>query len=225
MEENPVIGGRRLWARLVLEGVEPFKAMLVSLRSDRPELNYLGWHPSSTYSDASMCTEITRDGFEQVFVGVRGTGNATGPSVELGKVEFEIKGDEELDLTDTDLAFLTAELLSVDESLRAFSGLRLERTISAPSYQFELAQNYPNPFNPSTTISFSVARSSDVTLSIFDVRGGLVKTLLRGRREAGVHRVPWDGTDSRGSRVASGVYFYRLTAGSFRETRKMVLLR
>ncbi|MCI0452945.1 MAG: T9SS type A sorting domain-containing protein [Candidatus Latescibacteria bacterium] len=224
-ESNPVVGERRLWARLVLEGVEPFKAMVVALRSEHPDLEYLGWTPSAAYANGTACIELTRDGVKQVFLGVMGTGDASGGSVELGRVEFAIQGDEALTLSDEDLSFLNAELLSSSDKVLAFSGLRLERTINAASYEFSLAQNYPNPFNPSTTIAYSLASASDVELTIFDVRGSHVKTVVRERREAGVHRVPWDGTDNRGNRVASGVYFYRLTAGSFRATKKMVLLR
>jgi flagellar hook assembly protein FlgD len=64
-----------------------------------------------------------------------------------------------------------------------------------------------------------------VTLAIFDVRGKLVRTLVSGRRTSDNYRVTWDGTDNRNVPVASGVYFYRLTAGEFVATRKMVLLR
>jgi flagellar hook assembly protein FlgD len=59
----------------------------------------------------------------------------------------------------------------------------------------------------------------------FDVRGSPVRTLVDGRREAGVHRMRWDGMDQRGVQVSSGVYFYRLITGSFKDTKKMVLLR
>jgi hypothetical protein len=89
-----------------------------------------------------------------------------------------------------------------------------------------LDSNYPNPFNPTTTIRFGVAQQGRVTLRIYDVRGALVRTLVDDVREAGVeHRVRWDGRDDRGRSVASGVYFLRLEAQGFFETRKMVLLR
>jgi len=90
----------------------------------------------------------------------------------------------------------------------------------------ELAQNVPNPFNPSTTIRFSLRQRSKVTLSVYDVRGRRVRTLVRGVRTAGVeHVVAWDGRDDAGAAVSSGVYFYRLVAGSFTQTRKMLLLK
>ena len=90
---------------------------------------------------------------------------------------------------------------------------------------FELEQNYPNPFNPSTTIGFTLPQSAAISLKIFDINGQLVKTLLNGTRAAGTHRVIWDGTDQFGAGVASGVYLYRLSAGSFTQIRKMMLIK
>jgi hypothetical protein len=94
-----------------------------------------------------------------------------------------------------------------------------------PRYAYELGQNYPNPFNPTTNIAFSIASATSVSLKIYDVTGRLVRVLLDERREAGRYGVVWDGFDARGSAVASGVYFYRLSTREFVETRKMVLLR
>ena len=92
---------------------------------------------------------------------------------------------------------------------------------------FSLSQNYPNPFNPSTAISYSVPEGHTVfvTLKVYDLRGRLVQTLVNELREAGNYSVFWDGTDISGRKVASGVYFYRLQAGEFTRTRKMVLLK
>ena len=88
-----------------------------------------------------------------------------------------------------------------------------------------LGQCYPNPFNPSTTIRFGLVERAHVRLRIYDVAGRLVKTLVDGARSGGEHLERWNGTDSAGRTVASGVYLYRLEAGSFTETKKMVLLR
>jgi hypothetical protein len=90
---------------------------------------------------------------------------------------------------------------------------------------FALHHAVPNPFNPQTTIGFDLASSAHVKIDIFDVSGRLVRTLLDERRAAGRWSVRWTGDDMRGQRVASGVYFYRMQAGSFFETRKMVLLK
>jgi hypothetical protein len=85
---------------------------------------------------------------------------------------------------------------------------------------FTLQQNYPNPFNPSTTIKFELPKISVVRLSVFDMLGREVSVLVNERKEAGYHEVKFDG-----SGLSSGVYFYRIQAGSYVETRKLLLLR
>jgi len=89
----------------------------------------------------------------------------------------------------------------------------------------ELSNNYPNPFNPVTHISFSLPTKSEVTLSVFNILGQQVKTLASGAFEAGRHEIVWDGTNEAGEHVTSGIYLYRLEAGDFLETKKMVLLK
>ena len=86
--------------------------------------------------------------------------------------------------------------------------------------QFGLEQNYPNPFNPTTTFSFNIPHSTFVILKIYNVLGREVATLVNENRAAGRYKTQWDATG-----VASGLYFYRLEAGEFVETRKLALLR
>jgi hypothetical protein len=88
-----------------------------------------------------------------------------------------------------------------------------------------LHQNYPNPFNPITSIEFDLPKKAHTSLKIYDVSGRLIRSIVDGKLDAGSHRYKWDGKDNRGKIVASGIYFYRLKAGSFSDTRKMVLLR
>ncbi|MCB0285493.1 MAG: T9SS type A sorting domain-containing protein, partial [Calditrichaeota bacterium] len=98
--------------------------------------------------------------------------------------------------------------------------------VNAP-VNFRLAQNYPNPFNPQTTIFFELETSAHIRLTIFDAAGRQVRTLIDAPQNPGEHRVFFDG-----SRLASGVYFYQLSAisptsqqASFSQTRKMLLLK
>jgi len=94
------------------------------------------------------------------------------------------------------------------------------------AYRFALYQNVPNPFNPTTAIRYELDRSAQVTLAVYDVKGRLVRRLVAGVRQGpGIFTVYWNGRDQRGEPVSTGVYFYRLVAGSRRETRKMVLLK
>jgi len=90
---------------------------------------------------------------------------------------------------------------------------------------FELEQNYPNPFNPETIISFSLPAASTVELTVYNVLGRRVVTLVEGDYPAGSHQVTWNGTDAGGRPVSSGVYLYRLSAGRAAMTRKMMLLK
>ncbi|MDH3196794.1 MAG: T9SS type A sorting domain-containing protein [Candidatus Krumholzibacteria bacterium] len=92
-------------------------------------------------------------------------------------------------------------------------------------YDDALMQNVPNPFNPTTAIRFSLAAPAHVRLAVYDVSGRRVRTLLDAPRGSGPHTAVWDGTNTSGRHVASGVYFYRLEAGRFSETRKMMLLK
>ncbi|HKI77842.1 MAG TPA: T9SS type A sorting domain-containing protein, partial [Ignavibacteriaceae bacterium] len=89
----------------------------------------------------------------------------------------------------------------------------------------KLLQNAPNPFNPSTAIKFYVPTTEDVTIKIYDILGREIKTLLDKQTEAGYHVVYWNGNNTRGENVSSGIYLYRLTAGSFSQTKKMNLLK
>ncbi len=88
-----------------------------------------------------------------------------------------------------------------------------------------LYQNYPNPFNPATQIRYYLSRDEIVNLSVYDVLGRVVAVLVDGKQDAGFRTVTWDGKDHAGRQAASGVYFYKLAAGDFVQTRKMVLLR
>ena len=90
---------------------------------------------------------------------------------------------------------------------------------------YSLSQNYPNPFNPSTAIEFTLPRPSQVTLEVYDIVGRKVRTLVSEAVTAGTKRVIWDGNNADGATVASGVYFYRIRASDFSETRKMLLLK
>lgn len=90
---------------------------------------------------------------------------------------------------------------------------------------FFVSQNYPNPFSSSTTISYVLPKSSHVTLTIYNVAGQVVKTLVDGILEPGYYTAEWDTRDTYGNQVPSGIYFYRLSAGEFTDVKKMLLLR
>ena len=123
-----------------------------------------------------------------------------------------------------------------EAGLDVFPGLRA-RNIEVPETavledhtdvlpeDFVLDQNYPNPFNSGTVIRFALPQIDEVTLSLYNLTGQKVATLLDGPRAAGAYTIRWDGRDEVGQELASGVYLYRLQAGTQVETRKLLLLR
>jgi len=90
---------------------------------------------------------------------------------------------------------------------------------------FALQQNYPNPFNPSTTLSFSLAKSGQARLAVYNTKGQLIRTLVDSELPGGQHSVVWNGLDDAGRSVSSGVYLYKLEANSASQTRRMLLMK
>ena len=90
---------------------------------------------------------------------------------------------------------------------------------------YKLAQNYPNPFNPATTIEYQLKETGNLTLEIYNLLGQQVKVLMRGNQPSGTYSITWDGRNDSGILVPSGMYFYRLKAGNFVQTRKMLFVK
>jgi hypothetical protein len=90
---------------------------------------------------------------------------------------------------------------------------------------FALSQNYPNPFNPTTRFSMELPKATEVQVVIYDILGRQIATLLNGQESAGYHTIEWDGRDSRGITVPSGIYFARMNADEFTQTRKIMLMK
>lgn len=168
--------------------------------------------PRVTRAGAGMDLNWHREGDELRFI-LYDLGHAR---VEPGRhdiLEIPITGDGTFSLMSSEIA---------DFESRAYAP---STSVSVLPTDFALAQNYPNPFNPSTTIGYAVPVTSDVTVEVFNILGQRVKALVDAMQPAGRHQITWDGTDSNGNRVSSGVYFYRITAGEFTESKKMLLLK
>ena len=154
----------------------------------------------------------------------------TGAESDLVLLHYDASITDWVDIT-TSVDTVANVIYGRTASLSPFALAEADHTIDVPHRpgtptQFALQQNYPNPFNPLTTIAYDVpAGGAEVTLTVYDVAGRRVATLVSEFRRAGHWSVPWNGTDFSGRRIASGVYFYRLQAGAFVETRKMVLLK
>jgi hypothetical protein len=110
-------------------------------------------------------------------------------------------------------------------SVHSVGGSVSNDDISAPVMMTELKGNYPNPFNPETTIRYSVREASPVNIEIYNLKGQLVKTLVSESKAAGEHSVIWKGTDNNNRPVSSGVYFYKMNAGKYSSTKKMIMMK
>jgi hypothetical protein len=104
------------------------------------------------------------------------------------------------------------------------TGVETEYIAGLPR-KLALRQNYPNPFNPNTNLLFELPNPGHVKIEIFGLTGAKVRTLVDSHFDAGYHSAVWDGRSDSGEEVASGIYYYRLTSGQHRITRKMVMLK
>ena len=90
---------------------------------------------------------------------------------------------------------------------------------------YTLHQNFPNPFNPTTTLRYDLPEDAMTTITVYDMMGRLVQTLVSGNKSAGYHSLKWDATNRYGSPVSAGVYIYSIQAGNHRDIKKMILLK
>ena len=163
----------------------------------------------------------------------RSLGNTTASAapVALNPEFIGVVGAEGIDPATIE-AWIAQARLEDDGSLAFKQGIEnLERLLaSLIPKETALLHNYPNPFNPETWIPYQLAQSAEVTLTIYDMNGQLVRRLAMGHRAAGMYRsrsraAYWDGRNQLDESVASGLYFYTLTAGEFTATRRMLILK
>jgi hypothetical protein len=166
-----------------------------------PAKGLMGWHAASHAQAGRL-----RIAFAGVEVGM-GAGDLL--LVELRPLRrSNIEGD---------LLTLTKVVLN-DGMIKA----TVQRSLPAA---YTLSQNIPNPFNPETEIRYGLLEDGQVTVVVYDITGRMVSTRVDDWQPAGWYTVTWDGRDEEGEAIASGVYIYRLTAGRFTATKRMVLIR
>ncbi len=176
---------------------------------------------------ANSPVDLNRDGVVSILdliLAAQGIGNTTTSAAP-------VVGTESVDPTTIETWIVQARLED-DGSLAFKQGIEnLEALLhSLIPEETALHRNYPNPFNPETWIPYQLAESAEVTLTIYDMNGHLVRRLTVGHQAAGMYQsrnraVYWDGRNQLGESVASGLYFYTLTAGEFTATRKMLILK
>jgi hypothetical protein len=119
---------------------------------------------------------------------------------------------------------VNGELELTGAEAATYDGVDMSVTTKVLPTMFQLVQNYPNPFNPTTTIELAIPVATDYSVIVYNIAGQVIRS-YNGFAEAGIVSLVWDGKDASGSTVASGMYFYKATAGSFTATKKMILMK
>ncbi|MFC2075456.1 T9SS type A sorting domain-containing protein [candidate division KSB1 bacterium] len=143
---------------------------------------------------------------------------AVEPGVVMADLIFEVVGSNGSNSS------LTFESFKINDQVVETADLDIVVGADLPR-AFALSQNYPNPFNPETVIAFALPLEDHVVLDIYNISGQMVRRLVDQRTAAGFHKVRWDGKDMYGKQVTSGIYFYRVKAGSYSATKKMTVLK
>jgi len=119
------------------------------------------------------------------------------------------------------------KIILVDINTHKVMNIEVNLIYGTPTlpYDYILYQNYPNPFNPNTSVKFQVPKTSDVTINIYDMLGQKVRTLFANQVMRGTYTVNWDGLNDAGVKMSTGTYIYRMVAGEFVQSKKMVLLK
>ena len=174
---------------------------------------------SHTVISNENCKKIKNRKFEKMFTEKYNYSHVSSDILEIdleqfstGKVYFAIVNDFE-DIADYDEERVIKVEIPKNNKL-----LLAKKTI-------ELYRNYPNPFNPRTTISFYLNEEAKVNLSIYNLKGELVKVLAKSRYQSGLHNIIWDGSNLHEQKVASGVYLYRLSVNKIVFSKYMILMK
>jgi len=223
LEVTELAGEKLYGVGVHLKEIAPFEIAVMAISFDPSRLEYVGWLQSSSYNKEAMVAETDREGQRVVFIGVLESKESYDANIDIGEMMFRLK-DDELPVVASDFKLEIGEALLNGGALALSSALQVN--VNEPQrFHNALYQNYPNPFNPNTTIRFACEASSHVTLKVYSVTGALVRTLIEDMREAGLHKLTWNGRNDNGEMVASGAYFYELRVGGLRLSRKMVLLK
>jgi hypothetical protein len=156
-----------------------------------------------------------------VSLALLGGNTAIGGSGQIASISFRL-----LQPKDLSLGFRQIEMRDGENNKLSVQGWNTGYTavLQVPK-SYGLSQNYPNPYNLQTQIAYQLPQPGKVLLKIYNIRGELVRTLVNEYKPAGYHSVTWDGRNGDGVAVSSGIYFYKLSSGSFSATRKMVMLK
>jgi hypothetical protein len=153
-------------------------------------------------------------------------------NIENGKLKIAMAGVNSL--IDGNLAVIELSLKDKESVVSIQGSVKMNDELNATMKpvdlreiptNFSLSQNYPNPFNPTTNIKYGIPQDATVKLMVYNSLGQVVKTIVNLQQKAGYYTARWDGTNESGSKVSSGMYIYRITAGNYTHSIKMNLIK
>jgi len=223
MEDQEISAGMQVAVPLLLTGGENILSFEKSIFFNTDHLNFIEVEWSDVLNDFLIESNVQdgelqfagsgslADGQEGLFATIHFVVNENFEEEETIVTLQRLRWNEESILTDAASAILTNLLSTGDEKL-------------LPN-NFALHQNYPNPFNPVTTLRYDLPEDALVNITIYDMIGRQVSTLVSSEQTAGYRSIQWNATNDAGSPVSAGIYLYIIQAGDFRQTKKMVLLK
>ena len=153
----------------------------------------------------------------------KGTAVAIGNLNDSISVQIGVYGTDD-DFTIAEDIVITSEYSELTVQIGVGVEVAIDESGLTP-FEFALHQNYPNPFNPETNIQFDVAENSDVNVSIFNIMGQKVATLVNGNMDAGIYHIKWNGLSDKGIALPSGMYFYKMKSSEYQSVKKLVLVK
>ena len=188
-----------------------------------PALVKLGIPRLSVFQDQVMITHSEKEAgnLKVVFANLEG-GNIEASDFTFITIPIEFEGERQ-DVSHIELEHIA--LAGPDGELVNVVARSASVDVKLIPGQFALHQNYPNPFNPKTEIRFDLSEVAKVEIAIFNLMGQKIRVLSSGDLAPGYHSVLWDGTSDLGALAATGMYFYTISAGDFRATKKMLFLK
>ncbi|MBC8185142.1 T9SS type A sorting domain-containing protein [candidate division KSB1 bacterium] len=203
----------------VTSGDKDILSFDISLNYDNSSLKYVGLKKTDLINDFQIFENVSNNG--SIKVGAFSLNEKTLSGCFLEMV-FEVVGET----GSSSQVDIESYRLNADPDFYATAAVVIDTdNLASLPNDYELHNNYPNPFNPETNIQFDIPESGNVLLKIYNTLGQEVKTLVEEKKNAGTHKVQWDGRNETGQVVPSGLYIYRLVAENFSATKKMSLMK